>query len=68
MLNDYKYAIGAMRQVGDYNKITSYLILHIQKTYEHGSDITDAIEKQNPFNFDPSAPRLKISSTFEEED
>ena len=62
MLNDYKYATGTMKQVGDYNKITTYLILHIRKTYEHGRDITNTIEKQEPFNFDPSAPRLKISS------
>ena len=56
------YAIGTAKQAGDYNKITTYLILHIRKTYEHSEDITDAIEKQEPFNFKPSAPRLKISS------
>ena len=38
------------------------MILHIRKTFEHGSDITDAIENQKPFNFDLSAPRLKILS------
>ena len=61
-LNDYKYAIGTAKQAGDYNKITNYLVLHIRKTYKHGRDITDAIENQEPFNFEPSAPRLKISS------
>ena len=68
ILNDYKYAIGAVKQAGDYNKITTYLILHIRKTYEHGSDSADAIEKQEPFNFDPSAPRLEISSIVETAD
>ena len=68
MLNDYKYAIRTMRQAGDYNKITTYLILHIRKTYKHGSDIANAIERQEPFNFNPSAPRLKISSTVKAED
>ena len=68
MLNDYKYAIRTMKQVGDYNKIMAYLILHIRKTYKHSSDITNAIEHQEPFNFDPSAPRLKISSTVGAED
>ena len=67
MLNDYKYAIGTVNQVGDYNKITTYLILHIMKTYEHSSDITDAFENQEPFNIDLSAPRLKISSTVKTE-
>ena len=67
MLNDYKYAIGTMKQAGDYSKITTYLILHISKTYKCGSDIADAIEKQEHFNFDPSAPRLKILSTVETE-
>ena len=62
MLNDYKYVIRTMKQAGDYNKITTYLILHIRKTYEHSGDIADAIEKQEPFNFEPSAPRLKILS------
>ena len=45
--------------------ITTYLILRIRKTYEHGSNITDAIKNQEPFNFDPSAPRLKILSSIE---
>ena len=66
-LNDYKYAIRTMKQAGNYNKITTYLIQHIRKTSEHGSEIADAIEKQEPFNFDPSAPRLKISSTVKTE-
>ena len=51
-----------MKQAGDCNKITNYLILHIRKTYEHSGDIADAIGNQEPFNFKPSAPRLKISS------
>ena len=63
MLNDYKYAIRTAKQAGNYNKITNYLILHIRKTYKNGRDITDAIEKQEPFNFDSSAPKLKISTT-----
>ena len=67
MLNDYKYAIGTMKHAGDYNKITTYLILHIRKTYKHGSNITNAIENQEHFNFDPSAPRLQISTTVETE-
>ena len=54
MLNDYKYAIRTVKQA------TNYLILHIRKTYEHGRDITDAIENQEPFNFNSSAPKLKI--------
>ena len=65
VLNDYKYAIGTVKQAGNYNKITNYLILDIRKTYEHGRDIADAIENQEPFNFEPSAPRLKISSIVE---
>ena len=65
MLNDYKYAIRTAKQACDYKKITTYLILHIRKTYEHGSDIANPIEIQEPFNFDPSAPRLKILSSIE---
>ena len=65
MLNDYKYAIGTVKQAGNYNKITTYLILHIRKTYKHSRDITDTIEEQEHSNFEPSAPRLKISSTAE---
>ena len=62
MLNDYKYAIGTSKQAGNYNKITNYLILHIRKTYENGGDIADVIENQEPFNFNSSAPKLKIST------
>ena len=65
MLNDYKYATRTAKQAGNYNKITNYLILHIRKTYEHSGDITDTIENQEPFNFKPSAPRLKITSIIE---
>ena len=35
----------------------------MRKTYENGRDIADAIENQEPFNFDSSAPKLKISTT-----
>ena len=65
MLNDYKYAIGTTKHVSDYNKKTTYLILHIRKTYKHGGDITHAIGRQEPFNFDPSALSLNISSIVE---
>ena len=61
----HKYAIGTVKQAGDYNKITNYLILHIRKTYKHSTDIANAIENQEPFNLKPSAPRLKISSIVE---
>ena len=55
MLNDYKYAIRTAKQAGNYNKITNYLILHIRKTYEHGGDIANATDKQEPFNFKPDS-------------
>ena len=64
ILNDYKYATGTAKQAGDYNKITNYLILHIRKTYENGGDVADAIENQEPLNFNSSAPKLKISTTL----
>ena len=67
MLNDYKYAIGTAKQVGNYNKITNYLILYIRKTYKHGSDIANAIERQEPFNFKPSALKLQLSLIVETE-
>ena len=57
-----------MKQAGDYNKITNYLILHIRKTYEHGGNIAKAIERQEPFNFKPSAPKLQILLIVETED
>ena len=63
MLNDNKYDIGTAKQAGNYNKITNYLILHIRKTYKNGRDIADAIENQEPSNFDSSAPKLKILTT-----
>ena len=68
MLNDYKYAISAAKQEGDYNRITNYLILHIRKTYKNGGDITDVIKNQEPFNLDSSAPRLKILTTVKTTD
>ena len=68
MLNDYKYAIRTANQAGNYNRITNYLILHIRKTYEHGKDIADAIENQEPFHFNSPTPKLKISTIVETED
>ena len=73
MLNDYKYAVRTAKQAGNYNKISNYLILHIRKTHKNGRDIADMIEKQEPFNFNSSAPKLKIltivktTDTFPEE-
>ena len=40
----------------------NYLILHIRKTYKNGRDIADVIENQESFNFESSAPKLKIST------
>ena len=68
MLNDSKYAIGTAKQVGDYNKITNYLVLLVRKTYDHGRDMTNTIENQEPFNFKSSAPKLKILTIVETED
>ena len=65
MLNDYKYAIGTTKQAGNYDKITNYLVLHVRKTYKHGRDIANAIERQEPFNFKLSAPKLQVSSIVE---
>ena len=65
MLNDYKYAIRTANQAGDYNKITNCLILHIRKTYKNGRDIANAIENQEPFNFNSAAPKLKVLTTVE---
>ena len=67
MLNDCKYGIGTVKQAGNYN-ITIYLILHIWKIHEHGSDIAGSIEEQEPFNFNPSTPRLNILSIVETAD
>ena len=66
-LNDYKYAIRTTKQAGDYNKITNYHILHIRKTYNNGGDI-NAIENQEPFNFDSSALNPNISTAVETTD
>ena len=64
MLNDYKYAIGTANQAGDYNMITNNLILHIRKIYKNSRDITYMIERQESFNFELYAPKLKISATI----
>ena len=68
VLNDYKYTIRTANLASNYNKITTYLILHIRKTYEHGRDIANAIEEQEPSNFKPSAAKLQISSIVETAD
>ena len=62
-LNDYKYAIGTVKQADNYNKITNYLIVHIRNTYKNGGDTTDTIEKQEHFHFNSSVPKLKILTT-----
>ena len=67
-LTDYKYAIRTAKQAGDYNKVSNYHILHIRKTYENGRDIADTIENQEPFNFNSSAPKLKMLTTVETAD
>ena len=57
-----------MKQAGNYNENTYYLILHIRKTYKNGRDNANTIENQEPFNFDSSAPKLNILTTVETTD
>ena len=43
---DHIYAIKLAKQASDYSVITAFIINHIQKTFEYGDDIGDALESR----------------------
>jgi hypothetical protein len=42
-LTDYNYYLGSARQASDYETTTEFLINHIIKTFDHRSDIGQAL-------------------------
>ena len=59
-INDYIYHVGSATQASDYESTTEFLINHIKKTYEYGSDISTALKTLTPWNEVPLRPRLRV--------
>lgn len=62
-VSDYVYYIGSSKQASDYEITTEFLINHIQKEYEFGSDIATALNQLEAFNLNKFKPRLETSTS-----
>jgi hypothetical protein len=61
-LADHVYYIGSAKQAADYQTTTDYVINHITKTFEFGSDIAFTLKKEKPYSMDKHKPTLKPST------
>jgi hypothetical protein len=61
-LGDNMYQIGSAKQAADYETTTEYLINHIKKTFNFGSDIGTALEKLEQFDINKFKPILFFSN------
>ena len=53
------YHTGNAKQASEFVTTSSYLINYIQRTYDKGADIAQALEDEKEFDFAPVAPKLK---------
>jgi hypothetical protein len=57
------YYIGSAKQAADYQTTANYIINHIDKAFEFGSEIAFALRKEKPYNMDKHKPTLKPSTS-----
>ena len=51
------YYIGSMKQADNYNNTTEAILAYIQRTYDHGSDVMEALETLADKNFSGLMPK-----------
>ena len=62
-LQDYMFDVGNPQQASDYLTTCLFVVNHIRKTYEYGSDIAMALEEMTPYNMDQHKPKLQRSTS-----
>ena len=76
-LTDYVYFIGDARQADNYTKVTEAILNYIQRTYQGGTYVKEALESGKDYDFTPerptpiaatSAPTRRLSTASEEKD
>jgi hypothetical protein len=67
-INDYSYYLGSAKQASDYENTTEYLINHIKKVFDYGSDIGTALKLLEPISTSAWKPRMQVSIATTEED
>jgi hypothetical protein len=67
-LADHVYFNGSAKQAVDYQTTTDYIINHITKTFEFGSDIAFALKHHKPYDMDKHKPKLQSSKAKKDED
>jgi hypothetical protein len=67
-LEDHVYLNGSAKQSANYQTKTDYIINHITKTFEFGSDIAIALKHRKPYDIDKHKPKLQSSKAKKDED
>ena len=67
-LADYVFYIGSSKQESEYAKISQFILNHVQKEFDYGDDIADALENEVEWNETPHLPVLKVIPKEEEGD
>lgn len=65
-LSDFNYYLGTARQASEYEETTEYLINHIKKTFEYGSDIATALKEMCPPKTNTWRPSMRTSIASDE--
>ena len=60
-VNNYNYYLGSAKQASDYENTTQFLINYIQKTFDYGHDMSQALRELSYPNTDTWKPTLQFS-------
>ena len=66
-LADYNYYVGSAKQASDYEITTEFLINHIKKTFEFGSDIAAELKELKPLDTSKWKPSMQVSLSSDDE-
>ena len=60
-LQDHVYYLRSVKQASNYKTTTEFIVNHIKKTFNYGSDIATALETETPYDVSAHKPTLKAS-------
>ena len=55
---EYKFSVQTGKGLATYASVKEKICEHVQKTYEHGGDISTALDEGTDYDFDPFRPKL----------
>ena len=61
-VNDYNYYLGSAKQASDYENTTQFLVNYIQKTFDYGHDMSQALRDLEYPDTDTWKPTLQFST------